>query len=115
MLTEVSGQLYIDDSPISLQDNVFSLKTVDSTSYVQESNFTHFLYNDDTAGGQIDVTLLDPSDHQLLSQHKKIGDTGNIVISPPSGVLIDGQASYTLDIQNEAIGVYTDGSNYFIQ
>lgn len=115
MLSEVSGQLYIDDDPISLQNNVFSLKKVTSTSYTQESDYTHFLYDDDTAGGEISVTLLDPSDHQLLSQHKKIGNTANIVISTPSGVTIDGQSSYTLDIQNEAIGVYTDGSNYFIQ
>ena len=115
MLSEVSGQLYIDDNPISLQNNVFSLKKVTSTSYTQESDYTHFLYDDDTASGEISVTLLDPSDHQLLSQHKKIGNTANIVISTPSGVAIDGQSSYTLDIQNEAIGIYTDGSNYFIQ
>jgi hypothetical protein len=115
LLSEVSGQLYIDDKPISLQNNVFSLQTVTGASYTQESQYTHFLYDDDTAGAEITVTLLDPADHKLLSQHKKIGNTANIVISTPSGVTIDGQSSYTLDIQNEAIGVYTDGSNYFIQ
>ena len=115
MLSEVSGQLYIDDNPISLQNNVFFLQTVTGISYTQESQYTHFLYDDDTAGAEITVTLLDPTDHKLLSQHKKIGNTANIVISTPSGVTIDGQSSYTLDIQNEAIGVYTDGSNYFIQ
>lgn len=115
MLSEVSGQLYVGDNPISLQNNVFSLQTVTGVSYTQESQYTHFLYDDDTAGAEITATLLDPADHKLISQHKKIGNTANIVISTPSGVTIDGQSSYTLDIQNEAIGIYTDGSNYFIQ
>ena len=115
MLSEVSGQLYIDDNPISLQNNVFSLKKVTSTSYTQESDYTHFLYDDDTAASEISVTLLSPASHNLLSQHKKIGSTANIVINAPNGSTIDGNSSYTLDVKNEAIGLYTDGTNYFIQ
>jgi hypothetical protein len=115
ILSEVSGQLHVDDNPISLQNNIFSLKVVQNTEYTQESNYTHFLYDDDTAGGLMTITLLDPSSHQLLSQHKKMGSTGNILLSGSNGVTIDGFSSYTLDVQNEAIGLYTDGSNYFIQ
>lgn len=115
LLSEVSGQLYVDDNPIPIQSNIFSLKVVESTEYTQESNYTHFLYNDDTAGGSMTITLLDPSGHQLLSQHKKTGSTGNVLLSGSNGVTIDGSPSYTLEVQNEAIGLYTDGLNYFIQ
>ena len=115
LLSEVGGKLHVGDNPISLQNNVFSLKNVTSTSYTQESDYTHFLYDDDTAGGEVSVTLLSPSSHNLISQHKKIGNTANVVINAPSGATIDGASSYILDVQNEAIGLYTDGTNYFIQ
>ena len=115
MLSEVSGKLYIDNNSVILDQDYFSLKTVTGTSYTTESNYTHFLYDDDTAGGAISVTLPAPSGHNNLSQHKKIGASGDIIINAPNGSTIDGTGSYTLDIQYEAIGIYTDGSNYFIQ
>ena len=115
ILTEVGGQLHIGDNPISLQNNIFSLKVVQDSLYTQESGYTHFLYDDDTAGGLMTITLLDPSGHQLLSQHKKIGSTANVLLSGLNGATIDGSPSYILDVQNEAVGLYTDGSNYFIQ
>jgi hypothetical protein len=115
MLQEISGQLHVGDAPISLQENIFSPKTVTQVSYIQESDYTHFLYDDDTAAAQISVTLLPPSSHTLISQHKKIGNTADIVINAPNGVVIDGASSYTLDVKYEAIGLYTDGTNYFIQ
>lgn len=115
LLSEVSGQLYVGENPISLQSNLLSIKTVTGVSYTQETDYTHFLYDDDTAGQVMSITLTSPSSHNLLSQHKKIGNTANIVITAPSGATIDGSASYTLDVQNEAIGLYSDGTNYFIQ
>ena len=115
MLSEVSGKLYIDNNPVILDQDYFSLKTVTGTTYTTESNYTHFLYDDDAAGGAISVTLPVPSGHNNLSQHKKIGSSGDVVINCPNGSTIDGTGSYTLDIQYEAIGIYSDGSNYFIQ
>jgi hypothetical protein len=115
MLSEASGKLYINNNPVVLDQDYFSLKTVTVTSYTTESDYTHFLYDDDTAGGAISVTLTAPSGHNNLSQHKKIGSSGDIIINAPNGATIDGTGSYTLDIQYEAIGIYTDGSNYFIQ
>ena len=115
MLSEVSGQLNVDNDPVLLSKEYFSLKTVTGTSYTTESNYTHFLYDDDTAGGAISVTLPAPSGHNNLSQHKKIGSSGDIILNAPNGSTIDGTGSYTLDIQYEAIGIYSDGSNYFIQ
>ena len=115
LLSEVNGQLHVGDNVISLQNNILSLKKVTGVSYTQESNYTHFLYDDDTAGSEMSITLSPPSSHNLLSQHKKIGNTANVVLSAPSGVTIDGLEAYTLDVQNEAIGLYTDGTNYFIQ
>ena len=115
MLSEVSGQLNVDNDPVLLSKEYFSLKTVTGTSYTTESNYTHFLYDDDTAGGAISVALPAPSGHNNPSQHKKIGSSGDIILNAPNGSTIDGTGSYTLDIQYEAIGIYTDGSNYFIQ
>jgi len=115
MLSEVSGQLNVDNDPVLLSKEYFYLKTVTGASYTTESNYTHFLYDDDTAGGAISVTLPAPSGHNNFSQHKKIGSSGDIIINCPNGSTIDGTGSYTLDIQYEAIGIYSDGSNYFIQ
>jgi hypothetical protein len=95
--------------------NVFALVKVTTTSYIQVDTYTHNLYDDTTAGGQMLVNLLPPANHVGVTQHKKIGSTASVVLSAPFGVTIDGQPSYTLTNQYEAIGLYTDGTNYFIQ
>ena len=95
--------------------NAFALVSATTTSYIQVDTYTHHLYNDTTAGGEMTVYLLPPANHVAVTQHKKIGSTANVVLSAPSGATIDGQPTYTLTNQYEAIGLYTDGTNYFIQ
>jgi hypothetical protein len=95
--------------------NAFALVNVTSTSYVQLDTYTHNLYNDTAAGGTMTVYLLPPANHIGVTQHKKTGSTYNVVLSAPSGATIDGQPYYILMNQYEAIGLYTDGNNYFIQ
>jgi len=95
--------------------NNFALVKVTTTSYIQNATYTHNLYDDTTAGGQINVTLLPPAYHVAVTQHKKIGSTANVVLSAPNGTTIDGQTLYTLMNQYESIGIYSDGTNYFIE
>jgi len=95
--------------------NNFALVKVTTTSYIQNATYTHNLYDDTTAGGQINVTLLPPAYHVAVTQHKKIGSTANVVLSAPNGTTIDGQTFYTLMNQYESIGIYSDGTNYFIE
>jgi hypothetical protein len=93
----------------------FSLETVSVTAHNQKTTKTHSLYDDTTAGGTITVSLLAVGSHSGVTTHKKIGNSHMIVLSAPSGVTIDGQSSYNLTTQYESVGVYTDGTNYFIQ
>jgi hypothetical protein len=95
--------------------NVFALTTISSSIYVQTPSFTHTLYNDTSATGTMTVYLLPPASHVGVTQHKKIGSTANVVLSATGGSLIDGYPIYTLVNQYESIGLYTDGTNYFIQ
>ena len=95
--------------------NVFALNTINTLNYNQISTYTNTNYNDSAAGGVITVSLLPVLSHIGVTQHKKIGSTANVVLSAPAGVTIDGQPTFTLRNQYEAIGLYTDGTNYFIQ
>lgn len=95
--------------------NVFSLTTISSNSYIQDSSYTHNLYNDTPSTGTITVYLLPPAYHIGVTQHKKIGSTSSVILSAPNGALIDGYPIYTLNNQYESIGLYTNGTNYFIQ
>lgn len=84
-------------------------------NYTQSNNYTHFVYDDDTAGSGINVTLLSVSNHDGVKTHKKIGSTGTVTLNPPAGVLIDGAPVYVLNSQYQSVQIYTDGTNYFIQ
>ena len=95
--------------------NNFLLDTVSvSGVYQQQSNYTHVIY--DATEGNITVQLLNTSSHVGVTQHKLTSDTTNTVtLSAPTGATIDGNTTYVLDTQYESIGIYTDGTNYFIQ
>lgn len=114
----VLGKIYGDGSSIAGLGNggiVFALTSVTTTTYNQDGTYTHTLYNDTVAGGQITVALLPPASHSGVTQHKKIGTTASIVLSAPSGVTIDGQPTFALTSQYQSIGLFTDGVNYFIE
>ena len=112
----------------------FSVVTVDTPTYTQIPQHTHHLYDDtDLDGGGsgsggggggacIVVDLLDPTLHEAVTIHKKIGDSCDVLLLPPSGCTIDGVVSdglvsgYTLTSQNEAISIFSDGvSGYYIE
>jgi hypothetical protein len=93
----------------------FSLITVSTSEFSQTNDYSHFLYDDDTAGSSINVTLLPPISHHGVKHHKKIGNSGSVILVPPPGVTIDGNSYYSIDSQYQSVNIYTDGINYFIQ
>lgn len=112
----------------------FSLVTVTTPTYTQIPEHTHHLYDDTDldsggtgsgsggAGPCMVVDLLDPTLHESVTVHKKIGNNCDILLLPPSGCTIDGIVSdglvsgYTLSSQYESISIFSDGvSGYYIQ
>lgn len=112
----------------------FSVVTVTTTTYTQIPEHTHHLYDDTGLGGGgsgsgsggggpcIVVDLLDPTLHEAITVHKKIGNDCDVLLLPPSGCTIDGVVSdglvsgYTLSSQYESISIFSDGvSGYYIQ
>jgi hypothetical protein len=112
-LQEVGGKLFIGDEEVAT--NSINAKSVETTSYTQESGVSHFLYDDTTAGGAISVDLLNPTGVKNITQHKKIGNTADVTLNAPATYTIDGENSFTLTHQYESITLYSNGSNYFIQ
>jgi hypothetical protein len=112
-LQEVGGKLFIGDEEVAT--NSVNAKSVETTSYTQESGVSHFLYDDTTAGGAISVDLLNPTGVKNITQHKKIGNTADVTLNAPATYTIDGENSFTLTQQYESITLYSNGSNYFIQ
>ena len=107
--------------------DVFSVVTVTTAAYSQTTQHTNHLYDDTLltpggggsggSGGEacMIVYLLPVAEHIGVTIHKKIGDSCDIELVPPVGSTIDGAASYLLTSQYEAISIFTDGTNYFVQ
>lgn len=94
----------------------FNLTKINTAgSYTQSDSYTHFVYDDDTAGSGINVELLPVANHTGVKTHKKIGNTDSVTLTPPAGVLIDGAPVYVLGAQYQSVQIYTDGTNYLIQ
>ena len=102
----------------------FSVVSVTTASYTQTTEHTNYLYDDTllTPGGGgsgggacMIVDLLPVAQHVGVTIHKKIGNSCDIELVAPVGSTIDGAASYLLTSQYEAIAIFTDGSNYFVQ
>ena len=123
--TDDSLTLTFDQAPTQDEYNVTviggassgtnTVQTVTTTTYTQVVDTTHHLYDDDTAGADITVTLASPASVTKSVIHKKIGTSHNVILTPPTGVTIDGANTYTITQQNESITLFTDGSNYYIQ
>jgi hypothetical protein len=116
----------------------FSLTTVTTATYTQIPQHTHHLYDDtDLGGGEsgsgsgsgsggsgpcMTVELLDPTLHDGVTIHKKIGSSCDVLLLAPSGCTIDGVVSdgsvsgYVLTSQYESVSIFSDGvSGYYIQ
>ena len=108
----------------------FSVVSVTTASYTQTTEHTNYLYDDTglTPGGGgsggsgsggggacMIVDLLPVAQHVGVTIHKKIGNSCEIELVAPVGSTIDGAASYLLTSQYEAIAIFTDGTNYFVQ
>lgn len=123
--TDDSLTLTFDQAPTQDEYNVTviggassgtnTVQTVTTTTHTQVVDTTHHLYDDDTAGADIIVTLASPASVTKSIIHKKIGTSHNVILTPPTGVTIDGANTYTITQQNESITLFTDGSNYYIQ
>jgi len=106
----------------------FSVVSVTTASYTQTTEHTNYLYDDTLltpvgggsggsggGGACIIVDLLPVAQHVGVTIHKKIGNSCEIELVAPVGSTIDGAASYLLTSQYEAISIFTDGTNYFVQ
>lgn len=112
----VAGQLTFNSEPVgSGGGSSFSLNTFNEAGEVKQlAAHTHTLY--DATAGDIVVDLLDASVHDGVTQHKRVdGSTNTVTLSSSTGASIDGATEYTLDTQYEAVGLYTDGTDYYIQ
>lgn len=103
----------VRDNSASWGFNLLKINT--AGSYTQSDSYTHFVYDDDTAGSGINVELLPVANHTGVKTHKKIGNTNSVTLTPPAGVLIDGAPVYVLGSQYQSVQIYTDGTNYLIQ
>lgn len=111
-----AGQLTFANEPVgSGGGSSFSLNTFNESGEVKQlAAHTHTLY--DATAGDIVVDLLDTSVHAGVTQHKRVdGSTNTVTLSSSTGATIDGATEYTLDTQYEAVGLYTDGTDYYIQ
>ena len=109
---------------------LFNVVLVNGATHTQVDTDSHHLYDDSLlvgggggsgsgsgGGGGVCmvVDLLPAAQHIGVTYHKKIGDSCEIELVAPVGSTIDGAASYLLTSQYEAISIFTDGTNYFIQ
>lgn len=95
--------------------NSFTLNEINTAgTTTQNTSHTHTIY--DCTAGDIIIDLADPSSHSGVTQHKRIDNSSNTVtLSSSTGLTIDGESEYIFDIQYESIGIYTNGTEYFIQ
>jgi hypothetical protein len=69
----------------------------------------------DATNGQIDVTLTKTMQHGQKLSFKKIDDSANnVVITPESGATIDGDSSYTISAQYDAIQLVVQNDRWYI-
>jgi hypothetical protein len=64
---------------------------------------------------EITVNLPLAGAHVGVTQHKNLSSNTIVKLTPPIGTMIDGETNFVLDKRYEGIGVYSDGSNYYIQ
>ena len=91
-----------------------SIYTVIATSYTVADEDL-ILVDDDTAGGDVTVTLPPATAANTQPRHiKKLGTTGDVVIDANSTETIDGGLTATLTQQYEALMIISDGTNWHI-
>jgi hypothetical protein len=100
---------------LGFADNATSGTTmVDTTSYTVLSTDRFVLVDDDTAAGDVTVTL--PSAATLGDgwgvDLKKLGSTGDLIIDPDGTETIDGDLTRTVRQKYEATHIISDGTNW---
>lgn len=90
--------------------------TVTSTSYSATVAGPDFIeVDDDTAGADVTIALpAAASSEGAIKWIKKLGTTANVIIDPDGSELVDGGATATLTIQNEAVIVRCNGTGWRI-
>tara|TARA_R110000823_G_scaffold308930_1_gene432797 strand:- start:263 stop:1282 length:1020 start_codon:yes stop_codon:yes gene_type:complete len=90
--------------------------TVSSTPFTVTPSTVPFINADTTAaGGPITVTLPDAAAAINKVFHiKKLGTSGNVIVNAAGANTIDGQATITISGQWSSLGIFSDGTNWFI-
>ena len=102
----------LDNIIDSLQSEYESYRTITSSDSLQESDDTLFV---DASGGNVTVTLLDPtSSRSKIHNIKKIDGTANTVtFSTPSGTIEFGN-NIDLASQGDVNNLQHDGTNWYL-
>jgi len=88
--------------------------TVTATAYTVLDKL-YILVDDDTAGGDVTITLpanIDNTDKTMFV--KKLGTTGNVILTPAGSETIDGDTTATIILQYTTLCIASDGTNWQI-
>ena len=88
--------------------------TVTATAYTVLDKL-YILVDDDTAGGDVTITLpanIDNTDKTMFV--KKLGTTGNVILTPAGSETIDGDTTATIILQYTTLCIVSDGTNWQI-
>ncbi len=100
--------------PISPNPKIFVVTTITTTSATMVAQDA-FLVDDDTAGGDVTITLPPANTADNYPREiKKLGSTGNVIIEGAGVELIDGELQQILASRYNAITVISDGSAWWI-
>ena len=101
--TPVTGPL----TPAAKQLTIVTVTTTSRTMGVEDV----VLVDDDTAGGDVTITLPPASDPGYPRFIKKLGSTGNVIVVDPA---IDGEVQQILASRYNAIMLIPDGTSWWI-
>lgn len=107
-----SGGMFAGSIPVNFTSGIGLVGTVKSADYAATN--TDCVIYVDTSGGDVTITLSDPSLIQYQIYHiKKISAANQLTITTPVG-LIDTWTSLFITTYNEAVTIHAFNSNYHI-
>jgi hypothetical protein len=114
-----AGASFVFQDPVSFPQGISTqikepVITVTTTTYTAAS-YTIILVDDDTAGGNVLISLPDAStSNEKQYTIKKLGTTGIVTIDPHLSQLIDGELIFELLEGKEVIRIVCDGTKWSI-
>lgn len=89
------------------------LADVTTTSYTMTDTDEMLTVDDDTAGGDVTITLPAVATARKTARNiKKLGTTGKVILDPNASELIDDDTTLELLFKDECVSIYADGSQW---